>query len=128
MKTIAIIGSRGFLDYEYFKYKLQFLISSITEDIHFVSGGAIGTDSLCRRFCAEENYKLIEHLPDYEKYSGKQAPLIRNKLIVADADMLIAFHNGTSPGTAFTIKLAEKKEIPLRIVKLTEDNKPIITV
>jgi len=127
MKTIAVIGSRSFNQYEYFKNKLQFLISNLKEDIQFVSGGAkSGADNLIKRFCAEENYKLIEHLPDYEKYSGKVAPIKRNHLIVDDADLLIAFHNQVSKGTAYTIKLAQKKEIPLRIIKLTEDNKAIL--
>lgn len=127
MKTIAVIGSRNFSEYEYFKHKLQYLISNIQEDIQYVSGGCkSGADNLLVKFCAEQNYKLIEHLPDYNKYSGKIAPLKRNELIVEDADMLVAFWNQISKGTAYTINLAEKKGIPVRIVKLTEDNIPIL--
>lgn len=127
IKTIAVVGSRNFNDYEYFKNKLQYLISNITEDIQFVSGGAkSGADFLVKRFCREENYKLIEHLPDYEKYPPKVAPLKRNHLVVDDADMLVAYYNGVSRGTKYTLNLGEKKGIPIRIVELTEDNKPLI--
>jgi len=116
MSKIAVIGSRSFLDFNFFSAKLEYLLQN-TEEIEFVSGGAIGTDRLCKRYAEENNYKITEFLPDYEKYSGKVAPLKRNHQIVEAAQMLIAFTTGSS-GTAYTIKLAEKKGIPIRIIKV----------
>lgn len=117
MPKIAVIGSRSFLDFELFTAKIEYLIQDIKEEIEFVSGGAKGADSLCKRYCEENNYKIIEFLPEYDKYPPKVAPLKRNHQIVDYADMLIAFTTGSS-GTAYTIKLAEKKEIPIRIIKI----------
>lgn len=46
---IAVIGSRGFSEYEFFKEKLEYLIQNIKEDIQFVSGGAkSGGDALIK--------------------------------------------------------------------------------
>lgn len=119
MKKIAVIGSRNYSDYEFFKKRLIYLISNIKEDITFVSGGAkSGADFLIKKYCLVEDYKLIEHLPDYERYSGRLAPLKRNSLIVDEADMMVAFWNGLSTGTAYTVKLAQKKNIPIRIVNI----------
>ena len=117
MKTIAVIGSRGYNDYEYFKEIIKFFTQNI-ESYRYVSGGAkSGGDRLISDYCKEFGFEVIEHLPDYDKYPGKVAPLKRNHLIVEDADMLIAFTNGSS-GTAYTLKLAEKKGIPIRIVNI----------
>ena len=114
---IAVIGSRNFTNYEFFKEKLEYLIQNIKEDIQFVSGGAIGTDSLCKRYCQENNLPLIEFLPDYKQY-GKGATHIRNSRIVEFSDCLIAFWNSESKGTKSAIEMARKKGIKIKIVSI----------
>lgn len=117
MNRIAVIGSRGFDNYPLFVEKLEYLLQNLS-DYSFVSGGALGTDSLIRKYARENNYLLAEYLPEYDKYDGKVAPIKRNHTIVENSDMLIAFWNGLSRGTNYTVKLAEKKGIPVRIVKI----------
>lgn len=58
--------------------------------------------------------KKLILLPDYAK-NGKAAPLIRNKLIVKNAEIIIAFWDGKSRGTKFTIDYAKRigKEIKI---------------
>ena len=68
-------------------------------------------------FAQKHSLKLIEFLPDYEKY-GRTAPLIRNKLIVEECDCLIAFWDGKSRGTKYTLDLAEKMGKPTKIVMI----------
>ncbi len=114
---LAIIGSRNFTDYDFFKEKLEYLTQNIEEDIVYVSGGAIGTDSLCKRYCQENNYELIEFLPDYKQY-GKGATHIRNSQIVEFSDALIAFWNNVSKGTKSTLEKAKKKGLTIKIVKI----------
>ena len=118
MITIGISGSRGFTHYESFKKAVLFYISSIKEDVQFVSGGAhSGADKLIEKFCIEESDHLIVHLPDYETH-GKKAPILRNTFIVDDSDMMIFFWDGKSRGTKDTIEKAKNKGIPIRIVKI----------
>lgn len=117
MPKIAVVGSRSFSDFQFFTAKLEYLIQNIKEDIEFVSGGAKGCDSLIKRYCEDKGYKITEFLPEYDKFQPKVAPLKRNHQIVDYADMLIAFTTGSS-GTAYTIKLAEKKGIKVRVVKV----------
>lgn len=62
--------------------------------------------------------ELIEYLPQYDKYPPKIAPLERYKQIVAECDCLLAFWDGTSRGTKYTIDLAKKISKPVKIVKL----------
>ena len=85
MKTWGVVGSRSFNDYSL----LKIVLDNNRPDI-IVSGGASGTDSMARRYAQENSIKLVEHLPDYDKF-GKGAPLLRNKSIVKDSDHVIAF-------------------------------------
>lgn len=64
MNVIAVIGSRGFSNYSFFAEKLEHLLQNLS-DYSFVSGGCkTGGDALIKKYCNENQYKLVEHLPD----------------------------------------------------------------
>ncbi len=105
---LAIIGSRNCKN-----IKIEEHLKYIPDTI--ISGGARGADTYAREFANKHNLKLIEFLPEYEKY-GKGAPLVRNKLIVEQCDCLIAFWDGKSHGTKFTIDYARQMGKPIKIV------------
>jgi hypothetical protein len=54
---------------------------------------------------------------EYDKY-GKGAPLERNKLIVDECDCVLAFWDGQSHGTKFTLDYAKEKNKPIKIVQI----------
>ena len=87
MKT-AVIGSRGIRHVELSKY-----LPEGTDEI--VSGGAKGVDTCAREYARAQGIKLTEFLPAYEKY-GRNAPLRRNREIIAYADTVLAFWDGES--------------------------------
>lgn len=93
---IAVIGSRNLTVDNLENY----LPENVTE---IVSGGAKGIDKCARSYAAENNIKLTEFLPEYEKY-GRRAPLVRNLQIIDYADRVIAFWDGESHGTKFVIE------------------------
>ena len=99
---VAVIGSREFKDYSLL---VQFLDKKKISKI--ISGGARGADSLAVQYAKENDIELLEFLPDYKKH-GRGAPLIRNKLIVDASDQVVAFWNGESRGTKYTIDYAKK--------------------
>ena len=105
---LAIIGSRTCPPINIEAY-LKYIPDTI------VSGGAKGADTYAREFAHEHNLELIEFLPDYNKY-GRSSPLVRNKLIVDECDCLIAFWDGKSRGTKYTIDYAIKQGKPIKIV------------
>lgn len=116
--VIAVIGSRNFSDYPFFAEKLEQIISNLEGEIEFVSGGCKDSaDELIQRYCEENSFKLTEFLPDWELHK-KAAGVIRNKLIINDATHVIAFWDGTSRGTANSLKLAEKRNLPIKIVQI----------
>lgn len=101
MKT-AIIGSRTFNDYAFLKSVCrQYDITAV------ISGGAIGADSLGEQYAQEMNIPTTIFKPDWDKY-GRRAGVIRNKDIIENADIVIAFWDGVSRGTGHSIKLSQK--------------------
>lgn len=107
---LAIIGSRT-CPLAYIGFYLPFVPDII------VSGGAKRADTYAQEYAVKDNIPLIEFLPDYQKY-GRKAPLLRNLKIVDNCDSLLAFCDGKSRGTKFTIDYAEKREVPSKIIIL----------
>ena len=113
MKYVAVIGSRSFNDYVVLCAALDKLVKS--DDV-IVSGGARGADELAERYAKEHNLQTIIHLPDWKTY-GRAAGFVRNKKIVNDADIVIAFHDGFSKGTQNSIDLAKRTNKPTMIIE-----------
>jgi len=99
---VAVVGSRSFNDYEMLNNYLK------NYDIEcIISGGAIGADTLAYKYAFENNIKTLIFKPKWKLY-GKAAGMIRNKEIVKEADLVIAFWNNYSKGTKNSIELAKK--------------------
>ena len=107
---LAIIGSRNCIPID-----IEKELDNIPETV--VSGGAMGVDTYARMFAKKHNLNLVEYLPDYERY-GRGAPLVRNKLIVENCDSVLAFWDGQSRGTKFTLDYAKELGKPVKIVKI----------
>ena len=107
---LAIIGSRDCPQIDIMAH-LKHLPTEV------ISGGARGADTYAREFAHKYNLPLTEYLPDNDKY-GKTAPLIRNKLIVESCDCLIAFWDGKSRCTKYTLDYAKEKGKPIKIVQI----------
>lgn len=107
---VAIIGSRSVTALNIGEY-----LPACTTTI--VSGGSRGVDSLAAEYARAHGIELIEFLPDYKRY-GRGAPLQRNALIVEACDIVLAFWDGVSRGTKYTINLAKQagKEVIIHIV------------
>ncbi|MFW5872129.1 MAG: DUF2493 domain-containing protein [bacterium] len=109
---LAIVGSRTFNDYQLLKEKIECLGIVINE---IVSGGAKGADTLGAEYAKENDIKLTVFLPDWEKH-GRAAGFFRNRIIIDNCDMLIAFWDGQSKGTKHSIDLAKQKNKDCKVI------------
>lgn len=113
---VGIVGSRNCKNFDVSMIE-KYLPEDCTE---IISGGADGVDTYAERFAEGKNIPFRKFLPDYEKF-GKRAPLERNLLIVKNCDMLIAFWDYSSPGTAHTINACIRENVPVRVAPLRDE-------
>lgn len=116
---IAVVGSREFGN---MKFAEKMIMHIFTKEMDYrsdtpilISGGARGIDKLAEKVVNDINthmaysYKIDKVIfqADWDKY-GKSAGFIRNKLIIDEADFVLAFWDGESKGTWHSIDLARK--------------------
>lgn len=114
---LGIVGCLDFTDYARLCQEVEKWCTEIGTISGIVSGGAKGADTLGRQYAEEHGLEMIEHLPDWKKY-GRAAGPLRNKLIVEDADAVIAFWDFEDRGTKSTIDLTRKAGKRLRIIDI----------
>lgn len=106
--TIAIVGSRSFDDYQFLCEKIEQELKSIKDkNIKIISGGARGADKLGEQWAKENGYEFGLY-PAYWQHYGKSAGYIRNKAMAKEADMVIAFWDGNSPGTQHMLNITKQ--------------------
>lgn len=123
--NVAIVGSRGFAEGRVIRAAIERL-ASIHPDLTIVSGGAQGADSIAAFWARELSLPTLIHRPDWDRL-GKRAGFERNKLIVRDADMVLAFYapGPRSRGTSHTVDLAEQAGKELHVYHEGRWNPPM---
>lgn len=106
VRTLAIIGSRNFTDYDFMREKIQALLDRMPGVERVVSGGAKGADSLSERIAIDFGLDH-RHIPaEWSKY-GRAAGPLRNQKVILEADVVAAFPLGESKGTQDGIRKAK---------------------
>ncbi len=106
--VIAVVGSRTFTD----RQRLYAVLDDLTinydyDSVLLVSGGARGADSLAEDWANESGVEIKVFEAEWETY-GKRAGMIRNSKIIALADVVVAFWDGSSKGILDSINKARK--------------------
>lgn len=107
---IAIVGSRNWNDFQ----AINHFIASLPHDTLIVSGGARGVDSIAEACAVHHGLDVLVFEADWNQY-GKSAGMIRNADIVKASDIVVAFWDGVSKGTANTIERASNAKKPVYI-------------
>lgn len=110
-ERVAIVGSRSFSHFELVRAYVRLLPPGTT----VITGGARGVDTVAAVAARRRNLPLAIHPAEWGRY-GRSAGAKRNQRIVDDADRVVAFWDGKSPGTLITIELARKAGKPVQIV------------
>lgn len=121
MIRIVIAGSRKFsnqatLDTEVDKFIDQY----VDTEIQIISGGAKGADKMGEIYAKKRGYDL-KIFPTKWDLFGKKAGYLRNEEMAKNADAVIAFWDGNSPGTKHIIRYAEKLGLDTHLVKITTE-------
>jgi hypothetical protein len=118
---VAVVGSRTFTDWQEFHTALTRELWNAFSDSdgphEIISGGALGTDAMARRYAETRRWPYTEFPADWKTW-GKAAGILRNRDIVRHADRVIAFWDGVSRGTAHTIETAKKERVPVTVIPI----------
>lgn len=114
---VGIVGSRNCKNFDDSVIE-EYLPQGCTE---IISGGADGIDAFAEKLASRKSIPIRKFMPDYAKF-GKRAPLERNLLIVQNSDMLLAFWDCYSRGTAHTINACIKENVPVRIIPIRQNS------
>ena len=108
---LAVVGSRDFANKRQMDEELQkFLPITL-----LISGGANGADKMGERWARQRGIETQIFYPDHKRY--KHPYHHRNRLIAEACDHLVAFWNGHSTGTKYTIDYARRLGKPVTIVR-----------
>lgn len=117
MFRVIVAGSRNIRSKEAIFQKLDILLSNKAkqEEIQIVSGGARGVDQIGEEYAAERGFLCKMFPADWENL-GKRAGYVRNCQMAENADALVAFWDGKSPGTKHMISTAKSHNLKVRVV------------
>ena len=126
-KWIAVTGTRTFDEHELLYCKMDFFVSNLSVPPVILVGGQkqrkfhslnnyrwVGVDYFAGMWAYSKKYTLRIYHPESFEKSALQAS---HREMVSEASSLIAFYDGKSKDVYFVIGLAEKKKIPIKIVK-----------
>ena len=118
---VIVSGGRDFENYSYLKESLYKILVDIKEPIVIVSGGANGADMLGERYARSKGYEIERHPAQWELF-GRSAGHRRNAEMGISVKengkgMLVAFYDMKSKGTSNMIDIAERYNIPYRVIE-----------
>ena len=124
-KRVAVVGSRTFCD----RKRLYDVLTKNRDRIKLiVSGGAAGADTLAVNWATDYGipYLVFPALwrdPDTGEYN-RGAGFKRNRLIVEQSDVVVAFWDGQSKGTEHTLETARQLGKDIRIIRFEMPAEP----
>lgn len=110
---LAVVGSRDFANTDLMDRELSARRADLTL---VISGGARGADKMAERWARKNGIETQIFYPDHKRYRHPYHH--RNRLIAEACDHLVAFWNGHSTGTKYTIDYARRIGKPVSIVRV----------
>lgn len=108
---VAIVGSRDYPDLDEVR---RYVREQLADDDVVVSGGARGVDRAAESEARRRGLQVLIFPAEWDKY-GKSAGMRRNAQLVDTCEMLIAWWDGTSRGTANSVDRALRAGKPVRV-------------
>jgi hypothetical protein len=116
---LIVAGGRTFRDTDLLYTTLNDLSLEAHRSGHtlrIVSGTARGADTMGEDWAAIANVPVDKYPANWRDY-GRGAGHIRNRRMAENADMLVAFWDGRSRGTANMIKVATELGLRVKVIR-----------
>ncbi len=114
-RHLGVVGSRNLRNYPAFEQKVKDWTQENGQPHSIISGGQRGADSFARKYAEENNIPFKEHHHNTYRHMGSPRMYHhRNQLVVNDSTHLLAFPSKRGRGTQVTMRMADKKGIPIQ--------------
>jgi hypothetical protein len=109
---VLVCGSRSYKD----MVAVSSRMAELPDDTVVIHGDARGVDRYAKQAAERLGFTVIDYPAHWTAY-GNSAGVLRNLLMFDEGqpDLVLAFWDGTSRGTAHTIREAEKRGIPVEV-------------
>lgn len=108
---VLVCGSRTWTN----KVAIKGRLAQLPKHAVILCGGARGADELADQCARELDLEVDVHPADWGRY-GQRAGLIRNdKMLALGPALVLAFWDGQSTGTKYTIDKAREKGYPVEV-------------
>jgi len=114
--SLAVVGSRSFTNYALLATVLD-TFQKVQPVKRLVSGGAEGADRLAEEYARKHNMDILVLKGEWT-HCGKDTAMRDSCEIVKEADEVIAFWDGKSIGTQYTIQKMQWMNKVVRIIKV----------
>ncbi len=115
---VLVCGSRKFADPFQASLAIDARIDKLPSGTTVIHGGALGADQIAAEAAARSGHIVKAFYADWDAH-GRRAGIIRNlQMLDEKPDLVIAFWDGSSRGTAHTIAEAGARKIPVEVVAL----------
>lgn len=91
--------------------------------IVIICGMVKGADLAGARYAKDRDYHIRYFPAEWERY-GKKAGVLRNEEMAKNADALVAFWDGQSPGTKNMIETAQRYGLQIRVKRYSRPEPP----
>ena len=120
---VCIIGSRSLDKAEdIFPIIDRFIKEHGTGTLTFLLGSAKGVDPLSKKYAESRGIDVVEFLPyhliDTTTEFNSKYFFVRTKQMIDNADKVLAIWDTRSKGTEYGIKYAQKRNLPVMVVKV----------
>lgn len=82
-------------------------------------GMAKGADMAGKRYAEQRRFHVRYFPADWDTY-GRKAGILRNEQMAQNADALVAFWDGNSPGTKNMIETAQRYGLAIRVIRYSK--------
>lgn len=114
MKRILVAGSRSWKDRETIRAALERARGMLGDETVLVHGACpTGADAIASRIWRSWGLPVEAHPADWARHGRAAGPLRNQQMVLAGADLCLAFPLGASPGTRGCMRLAKAAGIPL---------------
>ena len=116
---LVVAGTRYFSNYALVASKLDAYLADKLDkyNVTIICGDAQGADAMGLAYASNHGLK-VEHFPaEWGKFGNAPGP-IRNKKMAQNADAVIVFWDGKSPGTKDMIQNAKMEGLPCTIINI----------